>query len=74
MDTMLPFRPTFSLQEAADILGMKTTSSIRVDAASGRIKNARKEGGEWVIPYSYVLKRTIRQAIKRGFEPHAPHF
>lgn len=60
-----------TIAEAATVLGL-TPSTVRADAAAGRIPGARKFGGVWMIP-DPPKRRLPNHAQGRPGRPATPN-
>jgi len=61
-NNMFIFDSTYSLKEAAKILGFRSPSSLRKEAASFKIPGAFKTNKGWRIPKNYVQQRLHQEA------------
>lgn len=61
MDNILTSN-TYPLKEAAKILGFRSPSSLRSEAASRKIPGAFKNKQGWHIPKDYIQQRLLKEA------------
>ena len=61
-NNMFIFDNTYSLKEAAAILGFRSPSSLRAEAASHKIPQAFKNNKGWHIPKDYIQQRLQKEA------------